>query len=96
LKQSINFASGIHILDEDLLLPRTVIEKRHHLYKVIATSISFDWFGNQVWEETPEDSWLISAIRERIGDQYKKQKCGVSFYRYQLAKKMKKFYKLVK
>ena len=50
--QSIDFAGCVHIFDDDILLPRNVIEKRHKIYKILATSISFDYFGNQVWEET--------------------------------------------
>jgi len=68
LKQSMNFSNCIHIFDEELLLPRNVIEKRQKVYKALGTSISFDYFGNQVWEQTQEDAWLIASIRERVGD----------------------------
>lgn len=95
-KQSLNFANCLHIFDENVLLPRNVIEKRHHIYKTLATSLSYDYFGNQVWEETSEDAWLVTGLRERIGDYYKMQKCGKQFYRYTIAKRMRKFYKKVK
>lgn len=54
-KQSLDFATCIHIFDQDVLLPRNVIEKRHKIYKVMATSIAYDYFGNQVWEEKESD-----------------------------------------
>ena len=72
LKQSIDFSNCLHIYDENILLPRNVIEKRHHIFKTIATSLSYDYFGNQVWEEVQQDAWLTTSIRERIGDLYKR------------------------
>ena len=76
IKQQINFANCIHIFDEEILLPRNVIEKRHKIYKILATSLAYDYFGNMVWEESEEDAWLITGLRERIGDRNKRLKCG--------------------
>jgi hypothetical protein len=76
IKQSIDFTDGIHIFDEEVLLPRNVIEKRHKIYKILATSLSYDFFGSMVWEESEEDAWLITGLRERIGDRYKRKKTG--------------------
>ena len=84
------------MFDENVLLPRNVIEKRHHIFKTLATSLSYDYFGNQVWEDLQQDAWLTTSIRERIGDLYKRNQCGSSFYRYSIAKRMKQFYRLVK
>lgn len=91
IKQSIDFADGIHIFDEEVLLPRNVIEKRHKIYKTLASSIAYDFFGAMVWEEAEEDSWLLTGLRERIGDRYKRKKTGQSMYRYQIMKTMRKF-----
>lgn len=76
IKQQINFSNCIHIFDEEILLPRNVIEKRHKIYKILATSLAYDYFGNMVWEESEEDAWLITSLRERIGDRNKRLKCG--------------------
>ena len=86
----------MHIFDEDVLLPRNVIEKRHKIYKILATCLSYDYFGYQVWEESEEDAWLVASLRERIGDRYKRLKCGQSLYRYHIMKTMDKFYAAVK
>lgn len=72
-------------------MPRNVIEKRHKIYKILATSISYDFFGSMVWEESEEDSWLITGLRERIGDRFKRKKTGQSMYRYYIMKTMRKF-----
>ena len=45
-KQSINFAGGIHIFDQDILLQRNVVEKRAKITRILATSLAFDYFGN--------------------------------------------------
>ena len=95
-KKSFDFADSVHLLDEESLLPRDIIEKRHRTYKMLASSLAFDFFGFQVWEESAEDTWLMTAIREHIGNIYMRQRCGQSFYKYTIAKIMDKFYDAVK
>lgn len=95
-KQSIDFTDNIHIFDEQTLFPRNAIEKRHRIYKIMATSLAYDYFGNQVWEESQEDAWLIVSLRERIGDRFKRLKCGQNLYRYHLMKTVEKFFDAVK
>jgi hypothetical protein len=73
------------------LIPRNIIEKRHKLYKTLATSISYDYFGYKVMEENPSESWLLVGIREHIGEIFKRLKCGKSLYKYHIIKKMDKF-----
>ena len=82
LKQSLDFADGIHVFDEEVLLPRNVIEKRHKIYKILGTSLAFDWFGATIWEKSIEDTWLLCGMRERIGDRYRRKKTGISMYKY--------------
>jgi hypothetical protein len=96
VRQSIDFSNCLHIFDDEILLPRSTVEKRHQIYKQLATSISYDYFGNQAWEETTQDAWLVQSINERIGDHYLRLKCGPSFFRYQVAKRIKRFFKLVR
>ena len=91
IKQSLDFADGIHVFDEEVLLPRNLIEKRHKIYKILGTSLAFDWFGAMVWEKTIEDAWLLCGMRERIGDRYRRKKTGVSMYKYQIMKTMRKY-----
>jgi hypothetical protein len=55
-KQSINFSDCIHVFDEEyILLPRNVIEKRHRIYKTLASSLAYDFFGNKIIEEEAID-----------------------------------------
>lgn len=58
-KQSINFIGGVHILDEELLYPKNVVEGRHRTFKAIASAIAFNYFGGKVFEATPDDFWLL-------------------------------------
>lgn len=44
----------------------------------------------------PSDLWLIVAIRERLGDRFKKKKCGTLLYRYQIMRSIEKLYKQMK
>jgi hypothetical protein len=44
----------------------------------------------------PSDLWLIVAIRERLGDRFKKKKCGTLLYRYQIMRSIEKLYKKMK
>lgn len=81
-KQCVSFPEGLHIFDEQILVRPNQIDKRHHLYKHLASAITFDFFGSKVREAKPEDQWLITAIRERIGDRMKKKKCGMLLHKY--------------
>lgn len=45
IKQSINFGSCIHVFDEEVLLPRDILEKRYKIYKTFGASLSYDYFG---------------------------------------------------
>lgn len=47
-------------------------------------------------ELVPSDNWLLVAIRERIGDRFKKKRCGTLLYRYQVMKSIEKLYKQMK
>jgi hypothetical protein len=51
INQSIDFADGIHIFEEEVHLPRNFIEKMHKIYNILASSIAYDFFGAMVWEE---------------------------------------------
>lgn len=62
-KMSFDFADSVHLVDEESLLPRDIIEKRHRTQKMLASCLAFDFFGFQVWEESVEDAWLMTAIR---------------------------------
>lgn len=96
IRQSLSFANCLHVFDEEVLLPRNVIEKRYKIYKIMATCLSYDYFGYQVYEESDEDAWLITSLRERIGDRYKRSKCGSSIYRYHILQTMEKFFNCLK
>jgi hypothetical protein len=48
----LNFASGIHIFDEEILQARGVIEKRHKVCKILATGLAFHFFGDRVLEKS--------------------------------------------
>ena len=95
-KQSINFAGGLHLLDQELLFRQNQIDKRHHLYKHLASSLTFAFFGGRVREEEWSDTWLLVGIRERVGDRFTKSKCGAYLYRYHVMKRIEKLYKLMK
>jgi len=49
-----------------------------------------------VRERLPSDAWLIVAIRERIGDRFKKRRCGTLLYRYHTMRAIEKMYKQIK
>jgi hypothetical protein len=93
---SLNFAGGLHILDQDILFKPTQIDKRHHTYKHLTSALTFDYFGNMVRERLPSDAWLIVAIRERLGDRFKKRRCGTLLYRYHVMRNIEKMYKKMK
>ena len=95
-KQSYNFAGGLHILDQELLFRPNQIDKRHHLYKHLSSSLAYAFFGGKVREAEYADSWLLVAIRERIGDRFTKSKCGALMYRYTAMKRIEKLYELMK
>jgi hypothetical protein len=52
-KQSIDFANGLHILDDELLFPKSQLEGKHRTYKALASSLAHDYFGGKVYEESP-------------------------------------------
>lgn len=81
-KQSICFSDGICAFDESIVRSRAIIEKRFKIYKTIATALSHTFFGDLSYEETPEDAWLLTGLRESIGHRFLKAKCGNNFYRY--------------
>lgn len=85
-KHSIDFAGGLHILDEEILFQRNVLENRYKTYKYLTTSLAFDYFGGKAIEETSIDFWLILGIRESLGNHIKVQRCGVLLYRYHIMK----------
>ena len=87
-----SFAEGLHIFDEDILFRPNQIDKRHHYYKQIATAIAHDFFGSCVIETTKSDLWLLCAIQERIGDRFKKKKCGTLLYRYQVMRQIERIF----
>lgn len=95
-KQCISFADGLHIFDERILHPRNIIEKRHKIYKALAAGLSYTFFGDLSWEESPEDAWLLVGLRESTGDRFRKLNCGQNFHRYQLMKTQNKFFQAVK
>ena len=95
-KQSYNFAGGLHLLDQELLFKPNQIDKRHHIYKHLAGSLFFAFFGAKVREQSWSDTWLLVAIRERIGDRFRKTKCGAFIYRYHLMKRIETLYKLMR
>lgn len=95
-KQSLDFAGGLHIFDEELLFRKNQLENRYSTYKNIAMSISFDYFGNKVYEESADDQFLIVGIRESIGNHFKILKCGVLLYRYHIMKTIEDVYKKMK
>jgi hypothetical protein len=76
-----------------LLFKPNQIDKRHHIYKHLATALTFDYFGNVVREGLPSDTWLLVAIRERLGDRFKKKRCGTLLYRYHVMRNIEKLYK---
>jgi hypothetical protein len=91
--QCISFPEGLHIIDEQILVRPNQIDKRHHLYKHLASAVTFDFFGSKVREAKPEDLWLITAIRERIGDRMKKKKCGMLLHKYQVMRSIEMVFK---
>jgi len=86
----------VHILDEELLFSKNQQEARHKTYKYLASSLAFDFFGGQVFENTPEDFWLLQGIRENIGNHYKTAKFGTLLYRYHIMQTIESVYKKAK
>ena len=76
-------------------VPPTV-DKRHHTYKQITSALTFAYFGNRIREMSASDLWLLVAVRERIGDRFKKKKCGALLYRYQIMTQIDKLYRQMK
>ncbi len=72
------------MLDEELLFQKTQLEGRHRTCKYLSASLAFDFFGGQVYEESPEDQWLLIGIRESIGNHFKIAKFGMWLYRYHI------------
>lgn len=62
----------------------------------MASALTFDYFGSRVTEDRPSDHWLFMGVRERIGDRFKKKKCGTLLYRYHIMKSIEKLYKQMK
>ena len=58
--------------------------------------MTFAYFGSRVREQCPSDLWLLVAVRERIGDRFKKKKCGALLYRYQIMTQIDKLYRQMK
>jgi hypothetical protein len=90
LRPSVNFG-GLHIMDEIGLHPRNLLEKRHRLFRNLALTLSHAFFGASIWEETQYDRWLLNGIRAQLGAIYMREKCGDSFYRYQVNKLMDRY-----
>ena len=95
-KQSLDYFGGLHLLDEELLFPRNLQEGRHRAFKHLACAIAFDYFGGRVYEESPDDLWLLLGIRESIGNHFKILKCGVLLYRYHIMKTIDSVYRKAK
>lgn len=95
-KQSLDFGGGLHILDEELLFQKTQQEDRHRTYKYLSASLAFDFFGGQVYEETPEDYWLLVGIRESIGNHFKITRFGMWLYRYHIMQTIDSVYRKTK
>lgn len=62
----------------------------------MASSLAFDFFGGKVFEESPEDFWLLQGIRENIGNHYKIIKFGILLYRYHIMKTIESVYRKTK
>ena len=92
----LSFGGGLHILDQEILFRPNQVDKRHHLYKHIAGALTFDYFGYIVREQTSGDAWLLESVRQRIGDRFKKKKCGSLLYRYQIMRSIEKIYEKMK
>jgi hypothetical protein len=91
-KQSLDFTGGLHILDEELLFIRGQQEGRHRTYKYLSSSLAFDFFGGRVYEETPDDHWLLVGIRESIGNHFKILKFGTLLHRYHIMQTIESVY----
>lgn len=90
LKPSVNFL-GLHVLDEIALHPRNLLEKRHRLFSNLTSTLAYSFFGAGIWEESGVDRWLLNGIRAQLGAIMMREKCGESFYKYQVSKLMDKF-----
>ncbi len=66
------------------------------MYKHLSSSLAYAFFGAKVREAEFSDSWLLVAIRERVGDRFTKSKCGALMYRYTAMKRIEKLYELMK
>lgn len=86
----------MHLFDEEILFSRNQLENRYRTYKYLTMAMSFDFFGNKVFEQGPEDYWLLVGIRESLGNHYKRTKCGVLLYRYHIMKTIESLYKKMK
>lgn len=58
--------------------------------------MAFDFFGGRVYEETPDDHWLLVGIRESIGNHFKIMKFGMLLYRYHIMQTIESVYKKMK
>ena len=58
--------------------------------------MAYDFFGFRVREATPSDNWLLVAVRERIGDRFKRLKCGSLLCRYHVMRQIEKLYDLMR
>jgi hypothetical protein len=72
------------------------IDKRYNFYKQVAGALTFDFFGSRVRPAKPSYSWLLAAVRERIGDRMKKKKCGMLLHKYQVMRQIEKVYQQMK
>jgi DNA-binding phage protein len=95
-KQSIDFTGGLHIMDEEILFAKTQLEGRNRTYKYLASALAFDYFGGKVFEESPEDTWLLVGVRESIGNHYQITRMGVLLYRYHIMQTIESVYKKAK
>ena len=46
-------------MDEEIIFNRNQLENRYKTFKHIASTLAFDFFGGKVFENTPEDWWLL-------------------------------------
>ena len=95
-KLSLSFGEGLHLLDEQILVKVNQIDKRYNFYKQVAGALTFDFFGSRVRPAKPSYSWLLAAVRERIGDRMKKKKCGMLLHKYQVMRQIEKVYQQMK
>jgi len=78
--------STLSILNSHLLHGPSIIDQTFITRKLIATSLSNQWFGQYLSAKTWSDQWLFFGLSGYMSSQFIKKHFGLNEYRYNLVK----------